>query len=132
MNIYSIFFLNSNLNYILNSHWKQNLYNKALRSFFMKPMSTLGVTKSKEILFYFNFDFSLNPRATLGISASNPYMQTKNNELKEVLFTPNLDGHPLLQILWIRIRHGYGSRGNGFVSPEISSRKCVCILYICV
>ena len=77
MNIYSIFFLNYNLNYILNSHWKQNLYNKALRSFFMKPMSTLGVTKSKEILFYFNLDFSLNPRATLGISASNPYMPTK-------------------------------------------------------
>ena len=87
-----IFFLNSNLDYILNSHWKQNLYNKALCLIFRKPMSILGVTLSNKILFY----FSLYPRATLGISARNPYMLTKKNELIEVLLTLNLDGHPLL------------------------------------
>ena len=108
--IYLIFFLNSNLDYILNSHWKQNLYNKAaVRLIFRKPMSILGVTKSNEILFYFEFYFSLYPRATLGISARNPYMPTKKNELIEVLFTPNLDEHPLLDPVdadpaWIRIK----------------------------
>lgn len=55
-------------------------------------MSILGVTLSNKILFY----FSLYPRATLGISARNPYMLTKKNELIEVLLTLNLDGHPLL------------------------------------
>ena len=100
-----IFFLNSNLDYILNSHWKQNLYNKALCLIFRKPMSILGVTLSNKTLFY----FSLYPRATLGISARNPYMLTKKNELIEVLLTLNLDGHPLLDPVdadpaWIRIK----------------------------